>query len=134
VETAFKRLWWQGCRRRITFFDWPCQYYRSRIAVWNVLTDPRNFDNSEYLGWQSGAALATLMEELNADGNLSVCPTRDGGHPSCPCGGFGETALPPRGDCCSRVSGGGRARPSCAVCPRPASPFVLPVPPHTIPP
>ena len=37
-----------------------------------AITDTRNFDNSEYIAWQSSDALAGVMEYLNSDRQLSV--------------------------------------------------------------
>ena len=64
AETAFKRLYWQGYQGRFGEFRWPTDY---DFAGWkSVITDPDNFDNSEFQAWKSGVGLLALLNNLNA--------------------------------------------------------------------
>lgn len=65
AERAFKRLYWQGYQGRFGFFRWPTGY---GFSGWkSVITDPDNFDNSEFNAWRSGRGLLTLLTNLNAE-------------------------------------------------------------------
>ncbi len=65
AETAFKRLYWQGYQGRFGEFRWPTGFDFTD-SFWSALTDPRNFDNSEYTAWQSAAGLLNKLNDLNA--------------------------------------------------------------------
>ncbi|HEV2455650.1 MAG TPA: alpha/beta hydrolase [Verrucomicrobiae bacterium] len=63
AETAFKRLYWQGYQGRFGAFQWPTGY---GFGSWkSVVTDPDNFDNSEFNAWNSGPGLENLLASLN---------------------------------------------------------------------
>jgi len=64
VETAFKRLYWQGYKGHFGAFQWPTGYGFGGGA-WDVLTDPRNFDNSESNAWASATGLLGKLNDLN---------------------------------------------------------------------
>lgn len=66
AESAFKRLYWQGYQGRFGAFFWPT-YYGFTGNFWTALTDPRNFDNSENMAWQSAAGLLNELNDLNSD-------------------------------------------------------------------
>jgi hypothetical protein len=66
AESAFKRLYWQGYQGRFGVFRWPTGFGFTG-SFWQALTDPRNFDNSEYTAWQSAAGLLNLMTNLNVE-------------------------------------------------------------------
>lgn len=66
AESAFKRLYWQGYQGRFGEFRWPTGYGFTG-SFWDALTDPRNFDNSEYQAWQSAAGLLNKLNDLNAE-------------------------------------------------------------------
>jgi hypothetical protein len=69
AETAFKRLWWLGFQGRLVAYNWP-------TLTWSpfpgVLTNPHNFDDSEYRAWLSAPALASLLAGLNRPG-MKLC-------------------------------------------------------------
>ena len=69
VETTFKRLWWQGYHGSVALFSWPTGGITN---FWDVVTNPHNFDNSEFRSWLSADALIGIFNTLNADGNLRV--------------------------------------------------------------
>lgn len=73
AESAFKRLYWQGYQGRFGSFRWPT-YNGFTGSTWQTLTDPRNFDNSEFIAWQSAAGLRNKLKDLNAEypGNVYV--------------------------------------------------------------
>ena len=64
AESAFKRLYWQGYQGRFGSFRWPTDY--GFEGNWSALTDPRNFDNSEFQAWKSAAGLLNKLTDLNA--------------------------------------------------------------------
>jgi hypothetical protein len=65
AETAYKRLYWQGYQGRFGEFRWPTYYgFFAGEASYQAI-DLRNFDNSEYNAWQSGAGLLNLLVSLN---------------------------------------------------------------------
>jgi pimeloyl-ACP methyl ester carboxylesterase len=66
AETAFKRLYWQGYQGRFGSFRWPTGNGFTG-SYWQTLTDPRNFDNSEFIAWQSAAGLLNKLNNLNAE-------------------------------------------------------------------
>jgi hypothetical protein len=66
AEAAFKRLYWQGYHGRFGSFRWPT-YNGFTGSTWQTLTDPRNFDNSEFIAWQSAAGLRNKLKDLNAE-------------------------------------------------------------------
>lgn len=57
AETLFKRLWWQGYQGKVGLFDWPCR----TLPSWDFLV---NYDRSEFIAWQSAAALKGVLERL----------------------------------------------------------------------
>jgi hypothetical protein len=69
AETAFKRLYWQGYHGRFGSFRWPTDYDFGGIGdSWNnPITDPRNFDNSEFTAWQSATGLLNKLNALNSE-------------------------------------------------------------------
>ncbi|MDD2600814.1 MAG: hypothetical protein PHO37_16600, partial [Kiritimatiellae bacterium] len=69
IETAFKRLWWQGYRGKVALFDWPTL---DNFEWYNAVYELRHFDNSEYRSWLSSDALAAVFWILNTDGQLRV--------------------------------------------------------------
>ncbi|HUA65491.1 MAG TPA: LamG-like jellyroll fold domain-containing protein [Alphaproteobacteria bacterium] len=63
AETAFKRLYWQGYKGHFGAFQWPTGY---GFGSWKtVVTDPDNFDNSEFYAWLSAQGLFGLLNNLN---------------------------------------------------------------------
>jgi hypothetical protein len=64
AETAFKRLYWQGYQGRFGSFRWPTGF--DFVGWKSVITDPDNFDNSEFQAWKSGAGLLNKLNDLNA--------------------------------------------------------------------
>ena len=66
AESAFKRLYWQGYQGRFGSFRWPT-YNGFTGSFWQALTDTRNFDNSEFIAWQSAAGLLNKLKDLNAE-------------------------------------------------------------------
>ncbi len=75
AETAFKRLWWQGYKGRLGLFDWPTLYGLIK-SLWDKNGSnsdiSHHYDNSEMIAWLSSEALARLLEDLNARGELRV--------------------------------------------------------------
>ncbi|HEU6448914.1 MAG TPA: alpha/beta hydrolase [Verrucomicrobiae bacterium] len=65
AEAAFKRLYWQGYQGRFGDFQWPT--YWGFIGGWTALTDPRNFDSSEFSAWRSAVGLLNKLDDLNAE-------------------------------------------------------------------
>ena len=65
AESAFKRLYWRGYQGRFGVFRWPTGYGFTG-SYWQALTDPRNFDNSEFTAWQSAVGLRNKLNDLNA--------------------------------------------------------------------
>ena len=64
AETAFKRLYWQGYKGHFGAFQWPTGY---GFGNWKtVVTDPDNFDDSEYNAWHSALGLIGLLINLNS--------------------------------------------------------------------
>jgi hypothetical protein len=59
AETMYKRLWHQGYKGRFGLFRWPTE-----VTDW-VVTDPRNYDRSEFKAWKSGPGLRVHLHELN---------------------------------------------------------------------
>jgi len=66
AESAFKRLFWQGYQGRFGSFRWPT-YNGFTGSYWQALTDTRNYDNSEFIAWQSAAGLLNTLTNLNAE-------------------------------------------------------------------
>jgi len=69
AESAFKRLYWQGYQGRFGLFRWPTDNgFSPEFSVFtsNPLTDPHNYDNSEYTAWRSAAGLLNQLNDLNA--------------------------------------------------------------------
>jgi len=69
AESAFKRLYWQGYKGRFGVFRWPTDYGFSGdiFGSWsNPLTDPHNYDNSEFTAWKSAVGLLNTLKDLNA--------------------------------------------------------------------
>jgi hypothetical protein len=67
AETAFKRLYWQGYQGRFGELRWPTYYdFPFGAFSWQAF-DLRNYDNSEYNAWQSGAGLLNLLTTLDAE-------------------------------------------------------------------
>lgn len=64
AESAFKRLYWQGYQGRFGSFRWPT-YNGFTGSFWQTLTDPRNYDNSELVAWQSSTGLVNKLTDLN---------------------------------------------------------------------
>lgn len=64
AETIFKRFWWQGYKGQVGFFNWPCLLKNVEMDFLFALTDPNNFNNSEFLAWQSAESLSRLLREL----------------------------------------------------------------------
>ncbi|HEU5071602.1 MAG TPA: alpha/beta hydrolase [Verrucomicrobiae bacterium] len=70
AESAFKRLYWQGYQGRFGVFRWPTDYGFSGdiFGSWsNPLTDPHNYDNSEFYAWRSAQGLLNKLEDLNTE-------------------------------------------------------------------
>jgi hypothetical protein len=65
AETAFKRLYWQGYQGRFGEFRWPTEYAFPFGEFSSQAVNPRNFDNSEYNAWLSGAGLLNKLNDLN---------------------------------------------------------------------
>jgi hypothetical protein len=59
--TVFKRLWWQGYKGHVGFFDWPCVMFNS--------LNRQCYDESEYNAWRCGAALLNRINSLNSGGH-----------------------------------------------------------------
>ena len=64
AETAFKRLYWQGYQGRFGSFRWPTGFGFGGWA--SIITDPDNFDNSEFNAWRSGTGLLNKLVDLNS--------------------------------------------------------------------
>jgi hypothetical protein len=63
AETAFKRLYWQGYKGRFGAFQWPTGY---GFSGWkSAITDPDNYDNSEFNAWISATGLFNKLSDLN---------------------------------------------------------------------
>lgn len=69
IETAFKRLWWQGYQGSVALFNWPTL---SDMNFWDVLTGAHHFDNSEFRAWSSADGLIGVVQTLNQGGRLRV--------------------------------------------------------------
>jgi hypothetical protein len=70
AEAAFKRLYWQGYQGRFGVFRWPTDYGFTAgiLESWsNPLTDPHNYDNSEFTAWKSAQALLNKLNDLYAE-------------------------------------------------------------------
>ena len=63
AEAAFKRLYWQGYQGRVGLFKWPT-FYQTGSTFDDLAWDAKNFDESEYNAWRSGAALNHLFNYL----------------------------------------------------------------------
>jgi pimeloyl-ACP methyl ester carboxylesterase len=63
AESAFKRLYWQGYQGRFGEFRWPTDFGFTGDYT-DLLTDRRNFDNSEFNAWQSGLGLLYKLGDL----------------------------------------------------------------------
>jgi hypothetical protein len=63
AETAFKRLWWQGYQGRFGCFRWPTGSGIS--SKLDVIIHHKNFDDSEFNAWKSGAGLKNMLARLN---------------------------------------------------------------------
>lgn len=66
AESAFKRLYWQGYQGRFGAFRWPTDYGFTG-SFWQSLTQPDNYDNSEYQAYQSAQGLANKLDQLNTE-------------------------------------------------------------------
>ncbi|MHB8790485.1 MAG: transglutaminase domain-containing protein [Desulfobulbaceae bacterium] len=66
AETVFKRLWWLGYKGGVGLFSWPCRVW-SDWAIEKIL-DPQNFNDSEYIAWQSSDALKDVLLGLKNKG------------------------------------------------------------------
>jgi len=62
AETMFKRLWWQGYRGYFSYLDWPTLWVNSDYV--SLLSNPENFDRSEYRAYQTGKYLAGILSAL----------------------------------------------------------------------
>jgi hypothetical protein len=65
AESAYKRLYWQGYQGRFGSFRWPTDYGFTG-SYWQALTQPHNYDNSEFTAWRSGVGLLNKLTNLNA--------------------------------------------------------------------
>jgi pimeloyl-ACP methyl ester carboxylesterase len=66
AEAAYKRLYWQGYQGRFGSFRWPTgNGFDASFS--DILTDARNYDNSEFQAWQSATGLTNLLTKLNAE-------------------------------------------------------------------
>ncbi len=65
AESAFKRLYWQGYHGRFGSFRWPT--YNGFTSWKTVITDPDNYDNSEYTAWKSATGLLNKLNDLHAN-------------------------------------------------------------------
>lgn len=59
--TVFKRLWWQGYKGHVGFFDWPCVMFS--------YVNMQCYDDSEYNAWRCGSALLDRVNQLNGGGH-----------------------------------------------------------------
>jgi pimeloyl-ACP methyl ester carboxylesterase len=64
AESAFKRLYWQGYQGRFGIFRWPTG--NKFTGLIDVITDARNYDNSESNAWSSATGLLNKLNDLNA--------------------------------------------------------------------
>jgi hypothetical protein len=64
ANTAYKRLWWQGYKGRFGAFRWPTEY--NFPAGGKNGFNLRNFDDSEFVAWNSAAGLSQLLASLNS--------------------------------------------------------------------
>jgi alpha-tubulin suppressor-like RCC1 family protein len=68
AETMFKRLWWRGYKGRFAAFRWPTYY--SNFPVFDpygtaaIEASLARYNDSEYIGWESGHALAQYVNSL----------------------------------------------------------------------
>ncbi|HEV2209092.1 MAG TPA: alpha/beta hydrolase [Verrucomicrobiae bacterium] len=65
AESAFKRLYWQGYPGRFGLFRWPT-YWGFTGGLGSLLTDRRNYDNSEFNAWSSEIGLTYLLDNLHS--------------------------------------------------------------------
>jgi hypothetical protein len=56
ADTAYKRLYWQGYQGTFGLFSWPTQ------TAPNPFADPGNYNRSEEIAWNSGAALRNPIQ------------------------------------------------------------------------
>jgi hypothetical protein len=66
AESAFKRLYWQGYQGRFGSFRWPTGN-KFDGSFSDILTDARNYDNSEFTAWQSATGLTNLLTKLDSE-------------------------------------------------------------------
>jgi alpha-tubulin suppressor-like RCC1 family protein len=66
AETAFKRLYWQGYQGRFGSFRWPTGNGFGGTA-WDIISDSRNFDSSEFNAWASASGLLNKLNDLNLE-------------------------------------------------------------------
>jgi hypothetical protein len=64
-ETIFKRLFWQGYQGRFAAFRWPSPIWRAIPTSTNQIT-LFNFNQGEYIAYQSATALARYINDLRA--------------------------------------------------------------------
>ncbi len=64
AQTAFKRLYWQGYKGHFGEFRWPTGY---GFDWTGIITDPRNYDNSESNAWASATGLKNLLTTLDSE-------------------------------------------------------------------
>lgn len=63
AESAFKRLYWQGYQGRFGTYRWPTG---NGFTGWKTaITDPDNYDDSEYIAWRSAVGLSNKLTDLN---------------------------------------------------------------------
>ncbi|MCL7488875.1 MAG: alpha/beta hydrolase [Desulfobulbaceae bacterium] len=72
TETIFKRFWWQGYKGKVGLFNWPTLTWADSLLLKSF--DLNNFNNSEFIAWQSAESLSKLLRNLNVvqDKKLAV--------------------------------------------------------------
>jgi len=63
AETMFKRFWWRGYKGRFVAFRWPT-YYSNVDEVAALQASLARYNDSEYIAWESGQALAQYVNSL----------------------------------------------------------------------
>jgi len=68
AETAFKRLYWQGYTNRFGSLRWPTEYnFHDNLFTYpGPLTDPDNYDRSEFTAWQAGEGMLQHLINLKS--------------------------------------------------------------------
>jgi hypothetical protein len=74
ANCAYKRLWWNGYRGKFGTFRWPTR--NGFTAFYSPLSQPQNYDDSEYIAWQSGVIFGQWLPNLSSHAKCPIdnCP------------------------------------------------------------